>query len=133
MKPQFTSAESVPENSGLTRRPRIGVVGLGSIAQKAYLPILSQAERWELVGAFSRDRQKTQRICQDYRMTSFSALDELAAQCDAVFVHSSTASHFSVVSQLIKRVSMSMWINRWQRRWSRRKHWSNWQSNDKKF
>ncbi|GKW37025.1 Gfo/Idh/MocA family protein [Pectobacterium carotovorum] len=111
MKPQVTSAErvaehsisenSISEPSVSARRPRIGVVGLGSIAQKAYLPILSQAERWELVGAFSPDRQKTQRICQHYRMTSFSALDELAAQCDAVFVHSSTASHFSVVSQLL--------------------------------
>ncbi|UUE38237.1 Gfo/Idh/MocA family oxidoreductase [Pectobacterium aroidearum] len=102
MKPQITSAERVSEQNIATERPRIGVIGLGSIAQKAYLPILSQAERWELVGAFSPDQQKTQRICQHYRMTSFSALDELAAQCDAVFVHSSTASHFSVVSQLLK-------------------------------
>lgn len=102
MKSQLTSAQSVPENSRFTQRPRIGVVGLGSIAQKAYLPILGQAERWELVGAFSPNQQKTQQICQHYRMTSFSALDELAAQCDAVFVHSSTASHFSVVSQLLK-------------------------------
>ncbi|MEQ9886274.1 Gfo/Idh/MocA family protein [Pectobacterium zantedeschiae] len=101
MKPQFPSAENVTEPTASIPRPRIGVVGLGSIAQKAYLPILSQAERWELIGAFSPDRQKTQRICQHYRMTGFSALEELAAHCDAVFVHSSTASHFSVVSQLL--------------------------------
>ncbi|AYH01317.1 Gfo/Idh/MocA family oxidoreductase [Pectobacterium parmentieri] len=102
MKPQLPSVERVAESIVSPRRQRIGVVGLGSIAQKAYLPILSQAERWELVGAYSPDQQKTQRICQHYRMTSFSALDALAAHCDAVFVHSSTASHFSVVSHLLK-------------------------------
>ena len=31
---------------------RVGVVGLGSIAQKAYLPILGQAADWTLVGGF---------------------------------------------------------------------------------
>jgi virulence factor len=29
------------------------------------------------------------------------SLDELAAQCDAVFVHTSTASHYAVVSELL--------------------------------
>ncbi|WP_409159554.1 Gfo/Idh/MocA family protein [Pectobacterium sp. B2J-2] len=102
MKPSSPPEEHVVNQTVSPRLPRIGVVGLGSIAQKAYLPILSQAERWELVGAFSPDQQKAQRICQHYRMASFSALDELAAQCDAVFVHSSTASHFAVVSQLLQ-------------------------------
>lgn len=89
-------------NSGpLGKTPRIGIVGLGAIAQKAYLPILTQASRWQLIGAFSPDRAKTQRICQQYRMDSFSDLDTLAAACDAIFVHSSTATHFSVVSRLL--------------------------------
>jgi len=34
-------------------------------------------------------------------MACFSRMDELAGQCDAVFVHSSTASHFEVVGQLL--------------------------------
>ncbi|MCG8710053.1 Gfo/Idh/MocA family oxidoreductase [Brenneria sp. 4F2] len=76
-------------------------VGLGSIAQKAYLPILAQAARWQLIGAFSPDRAKTQRICQQYRMESFTDLDTLATACDAIFVHSSTATHFSVVEKLL--------------------------------
>ncbi|PWC11356.1 virulence factor MviM [Brenneria roseae subsp. americana] len=81
---------------------RIGMVGLGSIAQKAYLPILSQDARWQLIGAFSPGREKAQRICQQYRLHHFSDMKALAAQCDAVFVHSSTASHFSVVSALLQ-------------------------------
>lgn len=82
---------------------RIGVVGLGGIAQKAYLPILSHAADWQLVGGFSPNRQKAQPLCDSYRMACFSRLDELAQQCDAVFVHSSTASHFSVVKSLLEQ------------------------------
>jgi virulence factor len=80
---------------------RIGVIGLGGIAQKAYLPVLSHAEKWMLVGGFSPNQQKAQAVCDSYRMPCFSRIDELAGQCDAVFVHSSTASHFEVVGQLL--------------------------------
>ncbi|WP_255477862.1 Gfo/Idh/MocA family protein [Serratia sp. OS31] len=81
---------------------RVGVVGLGGIAQKAYLPILSQAADWTLVGGFSPNQQKAQPICDSYRMACFSRLDSLAQQCDAVFVHSSTASHFQVIGELLR-------------------------------
>lgn len=80
---------------------RIGVIGLGGIAQKAYLPVLSHAEKWTLVGGFSPNQPKAQAVCDSYRMACFSRMDELASQCDAVFVHSSTTSHFDVVGQLL--------------------------------
>ncbi|NLU16901.1 MAG: Gfo/Idh/MocA family oxidoreductase [Serratia liquefaciens] len=75
---------------------------MGGIAQKAYLPILSQAADWTLVGGFSPNQQKAQPICDSYRMACFSGLDSLAQQCDAVFVHSSTASHFQVIGELLR-------------------------------
>lgn len=53
------------------------------------------------MGGFSPNQQKAQAVCDSYRMANFSRMDELAGQCDAVFVHSSTASHFEVVSQLL--------------------------------
>ena len=81
---------------------RVGVVGLGSIAQKAYLPILGgrRIGRWWAVFAQSA---KAQPLCDSYRMACFSRLDSSAEQCDAVFVHSSTASHFSVIGELLNR------------------------------
>lgn len=42
---------------------RIGVVGLGGIAQKAWLPVLGASADWTLKGAFSPSREKAQRIC----------------------------------------------------------------------
>lgn len=81
---------------------RIGMVGLGGIAQKAWLPVLSAASRWQLAGAFSPTRAKAQPVCDAYRIPYIGSLGELAARCDAVFVHSSTASHYAVVSELLK-------------------------------
>ncbi|MBW7983337.1 Gfo/Idh/MocA family protein [Enterobacillus tribolii] len=83
-------------------QPRIGIVGLGSIAQKAYLPVLSHAGRWQLRGAFSPGQQKAAAVCAAYRITPFASLMALADECDALFVHSSTASHFEVVSALLR-------------------------------
>ncbi|MTD39903.1 gfo/Idh/MocA family oxidoreductase [Erwinia sp. CPCC 100877] len=81
---------------------RIGVVGLGSIAQKAWLPVLAAARDWQLVGAFSPGRERALPICRMYRIDYFPSLPALAAQCDAVFVHSATASHYAVVSELLR-------------------------------
>lgn len=82
---------------------RIGIVGLGGIAQKVYLPLLCRADQWRVVGAFSPNQSKARVLCDSYRITCFSTLDALAADCDAVFVHTSTDTHFSVVGQLLAR------------------------------
>jgi virulence factor len=81
---------------------RVGIVGLGGIAQKAWLPVLSAAGDWTLQGAFSPTKEKAQKICETYRIPYVSSLSDLAAQCDAVFVHSATSTHFAVVSELLQ-------------------------------
>lgn len=80
---------------------RIGVVGLGGIAQKAWLPVLSHATDWQLTGAFSPNKAKALPVCEAYRLPYVDSLQALAAQCDAVFVHSATSSHYQVVSELL--------------------------------
>ncbi len=82
-------------------RLRIGVVGLGGIAQKAWLPVLGAAESWTLQAAWSTGKEKALRICETWRIPYADSLDALAAQCDAVFVHTSTASHYEVVNHLL--------------------------------
>ena len=81
---------------------RVGVVGLGGIAQKAWLPVLAASNDWVLQGAFSPTRAKAQTVCDAYRIPYVSSIAELAAQCDAVFVHSATSSHYAVVSELLQ-------------------------------
>jgi len=83
------------------KKLRIGVVGLGGIAQKAWLPVLGTSADWTLQGAFSPSRDKAQRICDTWRIPYVDSLKNLAQTCDAVFVHSSTATHYAVVSELL--------------------------------
>lgn len=85
----------------MTAKLRIGVVGLGGIAQKAWLPVLGAADGWTLQAAWSPGKEKALRICEGWRIPYTDSLEQLAAQCDAVFVHTSTASHFEVVSRLL--------------------------------
>lgn len=85
----------------MSAKLRIGVVGLGGIAQKAWLPVLGAADDWTLQAAWSPGKEKALRICETWRISCADSLEQLAAQCDAVFVHSSTASHYEVVSRLL--------------------------------
>ena len=80
---------------------RIGVVGLGGIAQKAWLPVLGAASDWTLQGAWSPTREKAECICKTWRIPYAGSLQDLARECDAVFVHTSTATHYQVVSELL--------------------------------
>ncbi|MFA1284467.1 Gfo/Idh/MocA family protein [Citrobacter telavivensis] len=80
---------------------RIGVVGLGGIAQKAWLPVLGNASDWTLQAAWSPSREKAEKICAAWRIPYAGSLTDLAADSDAVFVHSSTATHYAVVSELL--------------------------------
>lgn len=83
------------------KKLRIGMVGLGAIAQKVYLPILSKTANWEFVGAFSPNQEKGNAICAAYRISYFDNLHSLAKQCDAIFVHSTTSSHFEIIKYLL--------------------------------
>lgn len=84
------------------RKLRVGVVGLGSIAQKAYLPILCKEDDWEFIGAYSPNQSKAKLVCDSYRIPLFAEIKSLASHCDAIFVHSTTTSHFEIVKLLLE-------------------------------
>ena len=92
-------------------KPKIGMIGLGSIAQK---PIFqhSQKKQIEFCRAFTPNAEKRKQICQQYRIQDFHSIETLASECDAIFVHSSTATHYEIVSELLKKESTFMLISR---------------------
>ena len=108
---------------------RIGMVGLGGIAQKAWLPVLSAATDWTLAGAFSPNQAKARPVCDSYRMPYFGSLNELAAACDAVFVHSSTATHYEVVRALLLAGKDVCVDKPWLKTWNRLRRWWRWRKN----
>jgi virulence factor len=80
---------------------KIGVIGLGGIAQKAYLPVLSKKELE--VHLFTRDQVKLRDIGSKYRFSNLhdSVDSMIAADIKAAFVHTDTNSHEEIVTRLL--------------------------------
>jgi len=81
---------------------RIALIGLGDIAQKAYLPII--ANHTEIQPILCTRNPKTLADLQaKYRITeSYNDVQQLIAnKPDAVMIHTATASHFSIAQQCL--------------------------------
>ncbi|MFI1336951.1 Gfo/Idh/MocA family protein [Streptomyces sp. NPDC020845] len=84
---------------------RVGCIGLGDIAQKAYLPVLMARPGLE-PHLLTRTPATLQRVGDAYRVpeahrhTDLDAL--LAADLDAAFVHAPTAAHAALVTRLLE-------------------------------
>ncbi len=81
---------------------RIGIVGLGDIARKAYLPVVAcHADVQPIL--CTRNADVLARVAAQYRIPeTVSELDQLiAAQPDAVMVHTATHTHAEIVRRLL--------------------------------
>lgn len=80
---------------------KIGIIGLGDIAKKAYLPILCNREL-EL-HLYTRDLEKLFRIGRQYRFQNLHQSFEsiLNSGIRAAFVHTSTSSHVEIIQMLL--------------------------------
>lgn len=82
---------------------KIGVIGLGNIAQKAYLPVMASLQdkyEWHLT---TRNKEKGQKLAAKYGFTHLhQTLEQLIAEEPlAVFVHTPTSTHESIIKQLL--------------------------------
>ena len=82
---------------------KIGIVGLGDIAKKSYLPVLSEKEGIELV-LCTRNTDTLNRLAKKYRIKeTVNTVDELIEKgVEAVFVSAATEGHFEVAEKLLK-------------------------------
>jgi virulence factor len=82
---------------------RIAIIGLGDIAQKAYLPVITTRNDIELVFC-TRNQVTLDRLTKMYRVTeSVNNIDDLLdKKLDAAFVHTSTESHTDIAGKLLK-------------------------------
>ncbi|MEZ0072154.1 Gfo/Idh/MocA family protein [Planotetraspora sp. GP83] len=81
---------------------RVGIIGLGDIAEKAYLPVLAATPGIE-PHLCTRDRGTLDRLGDAYRIRSrFTSVAELVgAGIDAAFVHAATEAHVPIVTALL--------------------------------
>jgi len=81
---------------------RIGIIGLGNICEKAYLPVATSLEDVELVFC-TRNIDKLKKLSKKYRIAEYTtSLDDLINRnIDAAFVHTATESHAEIIEKLL--------------------------------
>ncbi|WP_354645157.1 Gfo/Idh/MocA family protein [Kitasatospora camelliae] len=83
----------------------VAVIGLGDIAQKAYLPVLTALPGLDL-RLMTRDRAKVERLGEAYRIPREHRYTDLGAVIAgglrAAFVHASTDQHVGIVTELLR-------------------------------
>ncbi|MEX2784965.1 Gfo/Idh/MocA family protein [Streptococcus sp. H49] len=82
----------------------IGIVGLGGIAQKAYLPYMRQLSGiyWHLFTRKEKVLEETSALFGQAK--GYDSLEELArAPLDGVFVHAATEAHRTIAELFLKR------------------------------
>ncbi len=86
-----------------TERLAIAVIGLGDIAQKAYLPVLSSLPGVDM-HLVTRDAEKLNRIGDAYRVEPrFTSVDAVVDEgVRAAFVHTPTQTHAEIVTRLLE-------------------------------
>lgn len=86
-------------------KKKVGIIGLGDIAQKAYLPVVTAHEQIEIAGIMSRSSATVESTGTKYRIPNqFTDLtDLLRCDLDAVFVHTPTETHFSIVKECLSK------------------------------
>nr|WP_254664587.1 MULTISPECIES: Gfo/Idh/MocA family oxidoreductase [Bacillaceae] len=84
---------------------RIGIIGLGDIATKAYLPVLSEKEKIDLV-LCTRSNETLDHLSNKYRISeTVNTVDELLEKnIDAAFVSTATEAHFMITKKLLLKV-----------------------------
>lgn len=82
---------------------RIGVIGLGNIAQKAYLPVYSGLQENHEIILCGRKDGNVHSLQNKYNFNSsvYSIEELIEKKPDAVFVHVPTQVHFKVCEQLL--------------------------------
>ncbi|QXA17587.1 Gfo/Idh/MocA family oxidoreductase [Aeromonas sp. FDAARGOS 1403] len=82
---------------------RIALVGLGDIAQKAYLPLLASDERVTPL-LCTRNPAVLAKLARQYRIAErfTEVADLLASRPDAVMIHAATAVHLELATQCLR-------------------------------
>ncbi|MFH4665115.1 Gfo/Idh/MocA family oxidoreductase [Vibrio cidicii] len=78
---------------------KIAIIGLGDIAQKAYLPVICQRAGIELVFC-TRNAQTLAQLAQQYRVTEVCQdyRQLLEMKMDAVMIHAATQIHYEIAA-----------------------------------
>ena len=80
---------------------RVGIIGAGDIAQKTYLPLLSERDDCQIIGIYSRTKDPAIKLAKEFQIDHvFDHIDELLEQkeIDSVFICTPTETHAEIAT-----------------------------------
>lgn len=82
---------------------KIGIIGIGDIAQKAYLPVMTRKKGIDII-LCSRNENRLKEVADIYRGLRYvtNIKDLITAGIDAAFVHTATEAHYSICRELLE-------------------------------
>ena len=82
---------------------KIGVLGLGSIAQKAYLPVYVKSNQRATFVYATRNQEVQAQLTEKYRLPQiYDTLDDLIEQkIDACMIHTATNTHIEMIEKCL--------------------------------
>lgn len=83
-------------------RVRIGVLGVGHMGAY-HAAILFQNHRSSFIGVYDQNRQRSEEIARKYEIESFSSMEDMAKEVDAVIIASPTSSHYECARYMLEK------------------------------
>lgn len=82
---------------------KIGIIGIGDIAQKAYLPVMTRKKGIDII-LCSRTESQLKEVADIYRGLRYvtNIKDLVTAGINAAFVHAATEAHYSICRELLE-------------------------------
>lgn len=82
---------------------KIGIIGIGDIAQKAYLPVMTKKKGIDII-LCSRNENQLKEVADIYRGLEYvtNIKDLIALGIDAAFVHAATGAHYNICRELLE-------------------------------
>ncbi|MGM0603656.1 MAG: Gfo/Idh/MocA family oxidoreductase [Bacillota bacterium] len=87
----------------MENRIKVGVIGVGSMGINHVRSYASLKHICDLVGLYDTDRKKADDIAQSYGVKSFSSLENLLKEVDAVNIATPTSTHYDIAVESVKK------------------------------
>ncbi len=80
------------------KKIKVGVIGTGHLG-KIHTKLFKEIENCELVGVYDQDYERAALVGDEFKVNSFSDLDLLLNQVDAVDIVATTSAHYDLVKK----------------------------------
>lgn len=81
---------------------KVGLLGAGHLG-KIHLKLLKEIPQFQIMGFFDLDKEKSQKVQNEFNVPAFNSADELIAACDAVDIVTPTLTHHPFAVNALKK------------------------------